>query len=205
MWNMAHVAVLSEWEVVVVASLANPITRSFVSSLGLLEGCLDSLLIKFERWFAKSFCWCLISRFRLLGVNLKTLDLHCFPLLLKFEWWLFLISLHMNWLSSRVLDCLRLLASIALFSALKVIILTFRALPTALWELELSLTRFLSFLKMTLFTRFIWSITWSTLSFWRSIGRIRLFITAALDLITIIFLDWSSLIDLKIDPGHIFL
>lgn len=199
MRNMAHVTVLSEWEVVVVATLTNPITRSFVSSLGLLEQCL-AFLIELKWWFIKSFGWCLICRFRLLSVNLEALDLHCLPFFLKLEWWFFLISFHMNWLSCSVLYCLRFFTSIALFSALKVIVLTFRALPTALREFEISLR----FLQMTLFTRFVWSITWCTLRFWRSFSWIRLLITV-LDFITIIFLNWSSLINLKINPGHIFL
>jgi len=199
MRNMTHVAVLSEREVMVIATLANPIARSFMSSLGLLKQCL-AFLIELKWWFIKSFGWCLICRFRLLSIYLEALDLHCLSLFLELERWFFLISFHMNWLSSSVLDCLRFLASVAFFSALKVIVLTFRALPTALREFELSLW----FLKMTLFTRFVWSITWCTLCFWRSFSRIRLLITV-LDFITIIFLNRSCLIYLKIDPSHIFL
>jgi len=184
----------------VVASLAIPIARSFMSSLDrLLEQCL-LLWIQLKWWFIKSFGWSFNSRFRFLSVNLKALDLHCLSFLLKFEWWFFLSSRHMNWLSSGVLDCLEFFASIAFFSALKVIVLTFRALPTTLWEFELSLR----FLKMTLFGSFVWSITWRTLCFWRCRSRIGLSINVNY-FITIILLNRSSLIDLKIDPSHIFL
>lgn len=197
--DVAHIALLSEWEVVVVATLAHPVARSFMCSLGLLEYLLR-FLIQLEWWFVNSFGWCLVCRFGLLSVNLKALDLHGLPFLLELEWWCLLVGLHVRWFSSSVLRCLGFLTPIAFLSPLKVVVLTFRTLPSSLWEFEISLR----FFQMTLFTRIVWRNAWCALSFRRSLSRIRLLVTV-LVFITTVFLQWSSLINLKVDPSHIFL
>ena len=48
--DLAHIAVSSEWEVVIVATLTNPITRSFVCPLWLFKALLV-LLIQLECWW----------------------------------------------------------------------------------------------------------------------------------------------------------
>jgi len=199
MRDLTHIAVSSEWEVVIVASLAYPISSSLMSSFRFLEALLV-LMIQLECWgFVQSFSWCFISGFRLLSLYLKTLNLHSFPLFLELIWWLLVFTLHMNWLSSCVLRGLWFFTPIAFLSPFKVVVLTFRTLPTALWEFEISLR----FFQRTFLTRFIWRNAWCALWFRWSLSRVRLFV-AVLDFITAGLLDWSWLVNLKIDPCHIF-
>ena len=71
-----------------------------------------------------------------------------------------LVFKHVIWFSLLIFLGLLLLASVALFAALKVVILTLIALPASVWELEVIVSAFTAFLLVSwLGLRNEWLIT----------------------------------------------
>ena len=119
MAHVAHVAHISESEVVVEASLAGPVTNSFLD-----------LFVSWGLWWAALFFFALSWGFSLSGV-----------FLLKETFLLGIGSLvwrhcQVVWHSFAVISILWLLASVALLSSLEVIVLALAAFPSTIWELE---------------------------------------------------------------------
>jgi len=156
--EVAHVTVGAEGEIVVVAPFAHPVTGSLMRSLLLFfcrqrHSCEPSF-----QWFPRSL-GCIEGRFCSLdplggrgrgqiSVNLQILKftvlLHLDPLQLQTgRGILRLITLQqVKGLARQILLCSYLLASVAFFSALEIVVLALRAFPSTIWELEGSLSFF---------------------------------------------------------------
>ena len=121
--HVAHVANVSEGEVVVEASLASPVTNSLLDLLGRGGGGLG-----------RAASILLASFFRVVG----------FITSLHFLQETLLLSLgslswrhgEMLWHTFAVVDSFRLLASVAFLSSFEVVVLALAAFPSTVWELE---------------------------------------------------------------------
>lgn len=199
MWDVTHVAICSEREIMVIATLTDPISSSFMSSFRLFEQSL-AFVVELKWWFINCFSRSLIGwLFRLLSINLKTLDFHSFSFFLQLIWRILIFTLHMRRFPSGILGRFWFFAPIAFLSSFKVIVLTFWALPSTLRKFEISLC----FLQMTLFTHIVWRNFRRTVCLRWRLSRIWLLNT--LLCIATIFFQRCRLINLKINPSHIFL
>lgn len=109
--QFAHVTHVTETEVVVGALLADPVTSSFLVKVTseLVDSVVQTVLVSFVLAVGARF-----AQFLLLGNSVD----------------------HVVWLSLNVLGGLGLLASVAGFSSLEIVVLAFGALPTTVWELK---------------------------------------------------------------------
>jgi len=105
--EVAHVAHLAETEVVVVASLAKPVASSVPRTPELVHAVVEAELVPFIFGFDS------LGFLLLVGTGDHVLGL----------------SLH-------VIASLRFLASETCLSTLEIVVLTFRAFPATVWELE---------------------------------------------------------------------
>jgi len=113
--KVAHITGVSEGEVVIEASLAGPISNSLCWLL----------------WVRIGSCAVFVSICKLVHDNLfHDLTLLLVAVDLRLE--------HMLWFAVGVIRWLGLLASVALLSALEVIVLAFVALPASIWEVKTS-------------------------------------------------------------------
>lgn len=132
--KIAHVADVSEGEVVVEASLASPVTDSLLNFLGRSRGGFGG-----TAWFL--LAW-------LIGINIA-LSFHFLQETLLFSlgslsWW----HSQMLWHTFAVIIGLSFLASVALLSAFKVVVLALAALPSTIWELEVAFSSLLEGLTL---------------------------------------------------------
>jgi len=109
--QLAHVAHVTETKVVVGASLAGPVASSLLVEVAseLVDSVVEAVLVSFVLAVGVGFAGLL-----LLGQSVD----------------------HVVWLSVNVLGGLGLLASVASFSSLEIVVLAFGALPATVWELK---------------------------------------------------------------------
>lgn len=132
----------------IIASLADPVAGTdivfLLNTLLLIIAFASNLLThRYFNWWVKD----IILGVPRLPANLLCilghycLDLQCLFVLLQFERCPLTLSLHrIRWFSDWILHRLRLLAPIAFFSSLEIVVLTHRTLPAALRKLKIAPT-----------------------------------------------------------------
>lgn len=150
---MANVAVVAEWEIVVAATLADPVTGPL--TVVSIDNCLHNLGVLDVVWqkqgtllavtsvkgtFNLGSFWCLVAQ---IGINLEVLKLtillHFNALQLQSSWSILLFGLEqVERLSAQILLGPCLLAPIAFFSTLEIVVLALWALPSTIWKFELA-------------------------------------------------------------------
>lgn len=133
---MALIANIPEREVEVPAALARPVTNSLLGHLLDLLGHL-TLTHLLEVWVLLCQA-CLLLKYCLGFLHFLGLIYSLLPVLNRFHGgFLVLGPEHVLRSASHILHSLGLLAPVALFAALEVIVLALGAFPASVWELEI--------------------------------------------------------------------
>ena len=199
---MAHVTLGTERKVMVVASLAYPVTGTLVRCafhVAFFCECLLSIFIKFK-WRFQSRFGCFLLCFT--GVNLQCFKPQRLLVFVQFRRRFLGLSLdEVRRLASQVLGSLRLLAPVALLPPLEIIVLAFRALPASLGELKVPFR----FLVPCLLTQFVRRYVRRRCARLRRRHCRRFRLLAVRFPFCRRFLQWRFFLYLEIDPIHICL